>query len=390
MTKKIFAISTLLLLIVVGAIFAYNFAFKKPDSQKTAEEAAPKTVDEGKSGASNNSQEKGGENAISAISEIAGEPIFGATLSADGKSIYYFLSENGQINQVDFSGKLEKVLSTVEFTNIQDVIWNKPKNKIIVKTEESPKVIKFYSYDLSNKILAPLKENLDSVTWSNLGDKIIYKYFDPKTKKRSLSISDPDGKNWHDIATFDYRFVSISPIPGTSLISFWPSSDAFTSTSVNVVNFSGEGKKEILNNRFGTNILWAPNGNRAALSYTDQKGGHKTELALINSQGGEFQSLAFPTFAGKCTWTTDSKFLYCALPGDMPESSILPNDWQENKIRTTDTFWKIDLTSGKKDRLVDPEKISDSFDVMRPFLSQDQRTLFFTNKSDGKLYKVGL
>ena len=390
MTKKIFAISTLLLVLVVGAIFVYNFAFKKPASNKAAD-SSPKITEEGKNNTPATNQPKSdSDNAGSAISEIAGEPVFGATLSADGKSIYYFLAGNGQINQVDLNGKLEKVLSTAEFTGLKEVLWNKPKSKIIVKTEESPNLTRFYYYDLSNKTLTPLKENLDSATWSNLGDKIIYKYFDSKTKKRSLSVSDPDGKNWHDLATFDYRYVNISPIFGTSLISFWPSPDAYTATSTNVISFSGEDKKEILRDRFGANLLWAPSGTLAAVSYTDQKGGHKTDLALMNSQGGEFRSLAFPTFTGKCVFTSDSKFLYCALPGDISGSSILPNDWQENKIKTADTFWKIEIASGKKERLVDPEKISGSIDVIRSFLSQDEKTLFFTNKSDGKLYKVKL
>jgi len=66
----------------------------------------------------------------------------------------------------------------------------------------------------------------------------------------------------------------------------------------------------------------------------------------------------------------------------------LPNDWQEGKISTVDTFWKIDVGSGKKERLVDPEKISGSFDAINLFLSPDAKTLFFTNKADGKLYKL--
>ena len=45
------------------------------------------------------------------------------------------------------------------------------------------------------------------------------------------------------------------------------------------------------------------------------------------------------------------------MPGNIPDSAILPNDWQEGKITTSDTFWKIDVSTGKKERLVDPEKI---------------------------------
>jgi len=112
------------------------------------------------------------------------------------------------------------------------------------------------------------------------------------------------------------------------------------------------------------------------------------ELAITNSQGGQFQNLMWATFSSKCTWSADSRFLFCALPGNIPDSAILPNDWQEGKVSPSDTFWKIEASSGKKERLVETEKIVDSYDAINPFLSKDEKTLFFTNKSDGKLYRL--
>ena len=249
---------------------------------------------------------------------------------------------------------------------------------------------KFLLLDLAQKTVTPVKDDVDSIAWSGLGDKIIYKYFDAKTSKRSLEISDPDGKNWRKIADITSFGLSISPVPGSSDISFWPTPDAFTATSANLIGFNGENKKEILKDKFGADLLWSPDGKTAAVSSTDQKGGHKTDLALMNSDGGQFQSLNFPTFTKKCAWSADSKYLYCATPGNVPPSAILPNDWQEGKIQTADTFWKLEIATGKKERLIDPAKINGSFDVLNPFLSQDEKTLFFTNKTDGKLYKLSL
>jgi len=386
MTKKIFAISTLLLVLLVGAIFVYNFAFKKPVTPTTASQ----TADEGKTNSTPAKTQSVAKQTSDAIVAISDSSVFGATLAPDGNSIYAFSGDNGQLNQIDFDGKLEKVVSTEEFQGIQQIFWNKPRNKVIVKRANGLNKSKFLLLDLAQKTVTPVKNNVDSLAWSELGDKIIYKYFDAKTKKRTLEVSDPDGKNWRKIADTDFFGVSISPVPGSSDISFWPTPDAFSASSANLINFSGENKREILKDRFGTDVLWSPDGKSAAVSSSDQKGGHKTDLSLMNSDGGQFQSLNFPTFAKKCVWSADSKFLYCAMPGNIPDSAILPNDWQENKIQTADTFWKIEIATGKKDRLVDPAKINGSFDVLNPFLSQDEKTLFFTNKADGKLYKLGI
>jgi dipeptidyl aminopeptidase/acylaminoacyl peptidase len=389
MAKKIFAISTLLFILLIGAIFVYNYAFKKPSVQT---QAPVKTVDEGKTGAqtSDSKNKEASTQSDSDINPVLDQSAFGATLAPDNNSLYYFSGDNGQLNQMDFTGKLEKVVSTEEFLGVQKVIWNKPRNKAIVKRSNGPEKSKFLLLDLAGKKVFPLKDNIDSVAWSSLGDKIIYKFYDPKTKKRTLNVSDPDGSNWRKLAEADYVSLEISVIPESSNISFWPSADAFVSSSVNLVNFSGENKREILKERFGADILWSPDGKLAAVTYTDQKGGKKTDLAIMNSDGGQFHSLSFPTFAKKCAWSEDSKYLYCAMPGNIPESSVLPNDWQENKIQTADTFWKIGIDSGKKDRLVEADKIGGSYDVLNPFLSSDEKTLFFVNKADGKLYKLNI
>jgi len=386
MNKKIFTISTLALVLLVGAIFVYNFAFKKPTSPVTA----PKIVEEGKSSdlpATNQSTPKQASDAIAAISD---GKVFGATLAPGGNTIYLFANENGQLNQVDFNGKLQKVISTEKFEGIQGILWNKLKNRVIVRRENVPGKSKFLLLDLTQKTVVPLKDDIDSVAWSGLGDKIIYKYYDSRTRKREISISDPNGSNWRKLTDMGYFNVEISAIPGSSDISFWPSPDAFVSSLVNLVGFSGENRKELLKDRFGVDLLWSPDGKTAAVSSTDQKGGKKTALAVMNSDGGQFRSLDFPTFAKKCTWSADSKFLFCAMPGNIPESSILPNDWQKGVVQTTDTFWKIEIATGKKDRLVEADKINGSFDVLNPFLSQDEKTLFFVNKADGKLYKLEL
>jgi len=385
MTKKIFAISTLVLVLLIGAIFVYNFAFKKSTPQTTA----PKATDEGKSAAPAKTQGTAAQTS-GAITAISDGSVFGATLAPDGNTIYSFASKNGQLNQTDFDGKLEKVVSTEEFQNIQKIIWNKPKNKAIIKRVDGPNKFKFLFLDLAQKTVTPLKNNIDSAAWSGLGDKIIYKYYDSKTNKRSIEVSDPNGSNWHKLTDISYFSTEISPVPGSSDISFWPAPDAFVSSSANLISFSGENKKEILGGKWGADFLWSPDGKMAAVSSTDQKGGKKTDLAVMNSDGGQFRSLNFPTFAKKCVWSADSRFLFCAMPGNIPESSILPNEWQGGRIETADTFWKIEVATGKKDRLIETDKINGSFDALNPLLSQDEKTLFFTNKADGKLYKLGI
>jgi hypothetical protein len=86
----------------------------------------------------------------------------------------------------------------------------------------------------------------------------------------------------------------------------------------------------------------------------------------------------------------NNKALYCALPGEIPASAIMPNDYDQEKFHTADTFWKIDTTTGEKSRIVDLNKITSKYDATKLFLNANESLLFFTNRTDGKLYKITL
>ena len=78
------------------------------------------------------------------------------------------------------------------------------------------------------------------------------------------------------------------------------------------------------------------------------------------------------------------------MPGGIPDSAAMPNDYQDNKFTTNDTFWKMDITTGKKDRVVESGETTGTFDSSNLFLSPTEDALYFTNKIDKKLYKIAL
>jgi hypothetical protein len=68
----------------------------------------------------------------------------------------------------------------------------------------------------------------------------------------------------------------------------------------------------------------------------------------------------------------------------------MPNDYQEKKFTTIDTFWKINVANGKKDRIAELSDIKSDYDAANLFLSSGEDTLFFVNRIDGKLYGISL
>ena len=156
------------------------------------------------------------------------------------------------------------------------------------------------------------------------------------------------------------------------------------------VPLSGGETKKIFAGKFGADYSWSPDGTKILISNTLSKGGTDTRLGIANQDGGEFRTLQAPTLVSKTVWSKDNKTIYYALPLSIPENSVLPNDYFSRPIHTQDSFWKMDVTTGKNDRLVDPSVIGGNYDSAGLFLDQNENFLYFTDRTSGKLYRIKL
>ena len=376
--KKIFIISTSLLALVLIFWGVYYLAFretapktvtKKEDSKKSIEEEQPKEIK-------------------SDILPITDEAVLGATISERGTNIKYYSKATGKTYQIDFDGQKKKSLSTDELLGLIDVIWSPAKTRVLSKFISGSDVhYSFYDYVESRGVALP--ESVTAAVWQN-DNKIIYFYHDKVSGKKILSIADPDGKNWSNITEVGKGEFLAAPIPKSGLISFWNSPDAYTETILQSITAIGGEKKTILSGKFGADYLWSPNGENILVSYLNEKGSAGIQLAVTNNKGGELKNLGIPTWVSKCVWSKDGESVYYALPGLIPEASVLPNDYDQGKFTTQDTFWKVNIKTGKKERFVDLEKTNGKFDATKLFLNESETQLFFINKIDGKLYKIDI
>jgi len=381
--KKIFIISLVLLIVVMVFLGIYNIAFKKSEEPVIREadqkEQIKKTMPAAEVGVIKSEK-------ITAISSIE---VVGAVFDKKNDAILYYSAKDGTTWKSDPNGKNIMQTSQTKVLGIKNVLWSPDKSKVLTTVEKEGKLV-FYEYDTIAQKAVELKNGLDTAVWDNMGAKILYKYFDQTTKIRTLNIANPDGSDWQKITDIDFRNISISRIPLTSLVSFWnyPLADAETQLmSVGVA--VGDEPRTIFKGKFGADYSWSPNGSLALISSLNEKDGKKITLGTVNLKG-EYNDLNIPTVVSKAVWSSDSKIIYYAVAGGIPETAIMPNDYYDGKFTTKDTFWKLDITTGKKERLVEPEDVSAVYDANNLFLSPTEDTLYFINKIDGKLYKIAL
>ena len=322
------------------------------------------------------------------IAPVSEEPVISPVLSLDENNILYY-STSGELKETDLIGSTTKKISDKKITSLLSATWSPDKSKALLKTNAKGYEY-FLLFDAQSQKITTLNNNINATTWLGTSDKIIYKYFDPAKRKSSLNISDPNGENWKKIADLPHDKISFFQVPRSGLVSFWNNGDAYYPTALQSISLLGENLKSLYQSGFGADYLWDSIGSHALVSQTDAKGGTKMQLGIINYNGGEYKNLGLPTFVSKCAWSKDNKTIYCALPGNIPDNAILPNDYKTEKFKTSDTFWKINTETGEKERIVKTDDIAEAYDVSRPFLNSDESLLFFVNKNNGKLYKISL
>ena len=377
-SKKIFIASSGLLAISLILWGVYSFSFKKPTitrSMPTEKKNEPAVITP-KVSASNK------------IMSVSDEAVVAPVLTPDKTAIKYYAKKTGKVFKIDLDGNNKKTVNSAELDGLSAVVWSPDTTKVISRFDVAEKS-RFFYYDYTTKKGTQLKENLDTVVWQK-DNKILYKYFEPKTKERSLNIADPDGSKWLKITDFDFRYVSIAPVPKTGLLSFWNFPDAFSETVFQSAPIAGGEKKVLFAGKFGADYLWNQDGSLILISSSPEKASYNIQLGIANDRGGEYKNLEIPTFISKCAWSKDNKTVYYALPGNIPASSILPNDYMDKKFFSADTFWKVNTATGEKARIIDLDKIAGAYDATNLFLNADESMLFFINRTDEKLYKIDL
>lgn len=376
--KKVFFSSLALLILVLIFLGAYNFAFKNNVNDPKAGDG--KTVEKP-------TEEK--ETIVAtAIQNPINEPLIGF-VTGPGEAVSYFSLDDKAFKKASLEGKDKETLLSNLPGSAERIVWSPKRDKALVFIRLSGGSGVWHMADMATKALVALKPEITRVSWNNLGDKIFYLYTNPGNQERSLNIASPDGSNWKEIAKLGTRDHYLSAVPQTTSVAFWSRPSALEDTSFESVNAEGVGRKKLFGGKFGADYLWAPSGEQIFMSSSDQKGGSLLVGSLINKNGGELRSLNIPTLVSKVVWSKDSKFLYYALPGKL-EGATLPNDYYEKPLSSEDTFWKMDIETGKSTRLLELKEIGKPFDSMDLQLSPKEDALFFTDRNSKRVYRIDL
>lgn len=376
MAKKIFFFSLGFFVLVLIFLGAYNFAFKNNVNNPVADPTKKEFGKEEEVVASPES-----------ITNPINEAVLGVTAGEDGM-LYYYSLDDQSLKKATLEGRNKTVLMSNLPGTASRVLWSPKKDEVLLFLKQSSGGTLWYSANVTTKSLIPLKADMSRLVWDNLGEKIFYQYTDP-SGKRSLNVANTDGSAWKKLADLGTKDSFLASVPQSSLISFWARPLAREKSPLEIVNTVGENRRILSGDFFGSDYSWSPNGENVVISGSDTSGG-ALSLRILPSAGGKASDLSIPTLISKTAWSKDGRTLYYALPGALPEGSLLPDDYFGKPLYTKDTFWKVDVVTGKKTRLIDLKENTQALDSSDLFLSPKEDFLYFIDRVSKRLYSIEL
>lgn len=385
MIKKIFIVSVVVFVVALSAFVVQKVFF---DGSKEVPQSETSRIEQREEQAKEEVREKvTNENAKRAekLIRLVDSGVKGATIAGNSSQVLYY--HNQRFLSVDFNGTSRNSVGAYPFVNVKSIEWDSNKKRALVKDGNS-----FYVYDLNRSDIKQLSENVDTVIWEYQGERVLYKHYDAERGQRIIGLMNPyDEANKKDIITdIPYKLLDFAPIPKINQSCYFPASSTNGKELLRCYDWEKNEMTLEFDGGFGADYLWSDDGSSFLVSYLQEQGGNRLLLGSANEKGSEFKGLNFSTTVKKCTWAKDNKHAYCAIMGGVPDLATLPDDWNDKEFNSVDTFWKINTSNGKKERLIDVEKISTEIDAINLFVDKNESYLFFIDRKTGALYRLAL
>lgn len=323
-------------------------------------------------------------------------------LVADIPTATYFVDTQNNVTVVSPDGTISRIsrgqkttLNTNKIQNLMSASFSPDGTKIlaIFGTRLNPQASIF---DVALKSWQPLVESFASASWSPASKQLAYVAVVDGIS--SLKIIDTSGT-----ATKSQELLRLH---AEDLVIDWVApqdifvtgrSSAVAPVSAFFYNIVTRTITPTLEDQFGVVARWDRSG--IGLLLGSGSSGRTGNLRVIGKNGATLKNFTLLTIPSKCAFLApptgtstqtvpDPTYLVCGVPRDVKilTSSVIPDDYLQKEIYTSDDFYKIDVASGNiDDVLAGIEKQFDA-DDLRTFNNR----VFFVNRYDQKLYTVSL
>lgn len=325
------------------------------------------------------------------IRKIIDKKINFPVFSANKEQFLYHDPQAREFFQSNTDGTGEQAITNANFENLYDVSWSPNRRKLVLAfSPDNGRNKEYHYFDLVEQKDIKYEANYQDVTISFDGDRVAYVYYDEREDSYNLSVANADLSSWRKIKKVDEEEINLNWFSNTELASYTPSPTAYAEGQLIIYNIEeGSDCYTLLSKRWGLSPLFSPDGKKVLYNDNDTKNARFPEVWVTGiNNDSDPRKLQLSTLVEKCAWAPDSVSIFCGVPENYSNFFIQPDDYYKGKFISNDSFYKINTDTGEQVKLADASQFSQDYDVYSPLVSEDQKSMYFTRKHDGKFYAL--
>ncbi len=321
---------------------------------------------------------------VTKTTTIVQSPSLKPTLSRDGGSVQFYNQSDGKFYIVNESGDLI-ALSNKVFHNVSNVEWAPNKTKAVIEYPDGNKIV----YDFTTEKQVTLPKHWEDFSFSPDSTKLVNKSLGIDPDNRWLIVSNSDGSQSRALEFIGTNDDTVIPSwsPNNQYVGMYTKGVDFIRNEVFFIGQNKENFKSATVEGWGFESKWSESGDRLLYSVYSPNDDLKPKLWIVNSSpesiGVNRTNLQLETWAEKCSFA-DNTTVYCAVPNELPEGAGL---YPQLAADSYDNLYRIDTRSGQKELIATPDL---AYNISGIIISQDQKTIFFTDNTTGQIHKIDL
>lgn len=351
------------------------------------------------------------------LRQLTTTPIAGAISIQNelGTFVRYVERSTGNIYEINPKNFEKKRLSNTTIPAVREARFNATGNELHIRYLDENDVIKTFAA----RILAPgetineteeevVNETTEKPAPATQGSgRIVGSFIEDDIAFEAVS---PDGNSVFYLMPFGTSMIGTTAdfddlnkeqvfiSPFTEWLPQWPEANTIALSTkpsaladgfLYLLDIDSGVLEKVVGNVVGLTALVNPSVSHVLFSESADRGFTLHTIAIKERGSQELSLKTLP--ADKCVWSrVQTTISYCGVPSSIPQAEY-PDAWYQGRVSFSDILWKIDVETQSTVLLsVPPAEAREEIDVINPFLSADEKYLFFTNKKDSTLWSLSL
>lgn len=381
--KKTFIILGIILILLIAVVWAYlfifgapkstgeiftNFGFGRNPSDTVVTSEQPSVVDT--SSVTN-------EGKPQALKQLTTRPVVGAVFIPGG--IRYVERGTGHIYDIMFSNGNESQVSVTTIPQTVGAVFSASGERVAITSEEggvhSTLVASIASQSDGGSLVGKmLPLDAHEIEFATSGDSVYY--LQPAAVGSIGYVYNPTTDISKVVFSIPLRDVRV--LWGEPLYVYTTPTAQQTGHVYRVLHNRLEyvtgGGRGLMATRYASGTI---------VSYVN-----KEQLSSIAVSRDDTKELPLWFFSDKCAaHPVLGHEIFCAVPNDVEDVSVLPDAWYMGSVSFSDTFWKVNVEQGLSSLVSDfSTETGREIDVAQIGISSDGTYIYFINKNDDSLW----